>query len=155
MEDSMGVSPAEESVSPSGGRMTKKDVIKRFSDEKWLSAVARAYFRAGEFSLVEIKFDLPRGVFDEIFIENPPLEERFSEVVRVEFNRIQKLSGLVRLNEALNTLVNQMNDMEDSSKAVSAAIALAKVQEKLLDMAEPQEEDDIDKLWEKIGENET
>ena len=126
------------------------------TDDNFLRLVIRAHFRYYDFAMIEGMFNIPENSFDKLFVEDPAFENIFAEKVRIEFSRIQRLYGWPRLNAALSTLGSLASTMDDDQgSAVRAATALVKAQQALIDLTDPgeEEEDDIDKLW-RMVENE-
>jgi len=126
------------------------------SDDTFFRLVIRTFYKYQDLEAVERLYELPEGTFDRIFAEDSDFETRFSAAVEEEFKRLQRVYSWPRINAALTTLASVMGSLDDETKAVSAATALVRAQQALLEFTsarESVEEDDIDRIWKEL-ENE-
>jgi len=122
------------------------------NDESFLRLVIRSFYKYQDLEAVEKIYDLPEGTFDSIFAHDQEFEVKFSSMVEEEFKRIQRVYSWPRINAALDTLASLMGSLDDDSKAVSAATALVRAQQALLEFTSAREadEDEIDRIWREL-----
>lgn len=122
------------------------------NDESFLRLIIRSFFKYQDLEAVEKVYALPEGTFDSIFAHDQEFETKFSSMVEEEFKRIQRVYSWPRINAALDTLSALMGSLDDDSKAVSAATALVRAQQALLEFTSAREgdEDEIDRIWKEL-----
>lgn len=120
-------------------------------NKELLREIARIYLQEGEFHYVEMELELEPRSFMRLLVERPDLRSKLSTAIDDEFSEEQKIASRARIRKALDTLSSTMDNMDDPTTTMKAALGILNFDMKFLRSGrKTDEEDDLDKLWKEV-----
>lgn len=132
--------------------MTSDEVRAAFDDPLFVEKLARAYVRTKSLSAAAAEMGIAPSTIDQVFAEEPALEDRFNDKVLEVGEREAVRVNAAALPALLNKLYKLTIDVDEVEPRIVVQACSAHLQFYLRtrSLKKPQEEDDIDKLYKMV-----